>query len=342
MYRISYLSITIIRDVIVLFGGCMGRKISSFKTIEDFDAVRKSKKEKGRRNFGAPKKTSKTKPVKAQRVIKRAPKVQMTPGPKAVKISQIMASPKELEQDVRPSLSKFIALAGVCSRRRATEMVAAGLVNINGEIIREPGFRVGDKDIVKVEGRLVTQEEKVYILLNKPKDYITTVSDDKNRKIVMDLIQLSTKSRLYPVGRLDRATTGLLILTNDGELALKLSHPRYEMSKTYHATLQKPLAQSAMNKMVHEGVYLEDELQDGLVRVDAMCYVKGGTRKEVMVETHSGKYRVIRRMFEALGYDVKKLDRIEYAGLNKNGIRVSQWRHLQQNEVNALKNMGNK
>lgn len=320
----------------------MGRKISSFKTIEEFDSVRKSKKEKGRRNFGAPKKTTKTKPVRAQRVIKRVPRVKVDPTPKAIKISQIIKSPKELEQDGRPSLSKFIALAGVCSRRKATEMVAAGLVNINGEIIREPGFRVGDRDIVKVEGKLLTQEEKVYILLNKPKDYITTVSDDKNRKIVMDLVQLSTKSRLYPVGRLDRATTGLLVLTNDGELALRLSHPRYEVSKTYHVSLHKPLKQGDMNKMVHEGVYLEDELQDGVVRVDAMAYVPAGGKKEVMVETHSGKYRVVRRMFEALGYDVRKLDRVEYAGLDKRGIRVGQWRHLQQNEVNALKNMSGK
>lgn len=320
----------------------MARKISSYKTIEDFDDVRKAKKEKGRRNFQPLKKTkTKIKPVR-KAPIKRVPRPKNPLVPKSVKISQIMRNPDELEQDQRPSLTKFIALAGVCSRRKATELVMQGLVNINGEIIREAGYRVEDKDLVRVEGKLVTPEEKVYILLNKPKDYITTVSDDKNRKIVMDLIQLSTKARLYPVGRLDRATTGLLVLTNDGELALKLSHPRYEVSKTYQVVLQKPLTQADMNKMVHEGIYLEDELQDGHVRVDAMCYVKGGSRKDVMVETHSGKYRVIRRMFEALGYDVRKLDRIEYAGLNKNGLRVGQWRHLQQNEINALKNLSNK
>lgn len=240
------------------------------------------------------------------------------------------------------SLSKFIALAGVCSRRKAAEIIKEGSVTINDKVITEPGRKVGQNDVVRAFGKLVAQEEKVYVLLNKPKDYITTVSDEKGRKTVMELILPDIQVRLYPIGRLDRATTGLLILTNDGDLALKLSHPRYEVRKTYHVTLNKPVAQGDLSKMVHDGVDLKDEIQEGHIKVDAAAYVPGSGKKEIMVELHSGKYRVVRRMFEALGYDVRKLDRVGYAGLTKQGLRSGAWRHLDQREVNMLKKLGKK
>lgn len=234
------------------------------------------------------------------------------------------------------SLSKFVALSGVCSRRKAVEMIENGLVTVNGEVIREPGFKIDEKNtIVKAGGRLVQPEEKVYVLLNKPKDYITTVVDEKGRKTVMELIQLKHEVRLYPVGRLDRSTTGLLLLTNDGELALRLAHPRYEVKKTYHVTLEKPLSFETLKRIGQEGI----ELEDGLVMVDAIGFMPGEKKKQVVIELHSGKFHVVRRIFEAVGNRVDKLDRVIYANLTKAGLRSGQWRFLTHGEVAQLKKM---
>jgi 23S rRNA pseudouridine2605 synthase len=236
------------------------------------------------------------------------------------------------------SLSKFIALGGVGSRRKATEIIKKGEVTVNNKIIKEPGYKLKEDDVVTVNGKLIKPEEKVYILLNKPKDYITTVFDEKGRKTVMQLIDIAQNIRLYPVGRLDRATTGLLVLTNDGDLALKLSHPRYEISKTYHVVLDHALKQNDLKQIAQDGVQLED----GLVTIDSLYYVAGEQKNHVIIELHSGKNRVVRRLFEAMGYQVKKLDRVQYAGLTKKNLRSGAWRMLSKQEVNQLKNLSAK
>ena len=232
------------------------------------------------------------------------------------------------------SLSKYLAINGVASRRKATEMIKCGLVTVNNKIIFEPGHKVLDTDMVCTQGLLVTPEEKLYILLNKPKDCITTVSDERGRKTVMDLIQLDRPVRLYPVGRLDRSTTGLIVLTNDGDLAQRLAHPRYAKSKIYQVTLNKSVSQGDVKSLGHEGI----ELEDGHVSIDAITYVIGERKNVVLVELHSGQHHVVRRIFEALGYLVDKLDRVSYAGLTKKDIRQGQWRYLTKGEVAALKN----
>lgn len=232
------------------------------------------------------------------------------------------------------SLSKYLAINGVASRRKATEIIKSGLVTVNNTIVYEPGYKVAQNDMVCAKGLLVTPEEKVYILLNKPKDCITTVSDERGRKTVMDLIQLDRPVRLYPVGRLDRATTGLIILTNDGDLAQKLAHPRYAKSKMYQVTLNKTVIQADVKKLGHEGI----DLEDGHVDIDGIAYVVGERKNVVLVELHSGQHHVVRRIFEALGYLVDKLDRVSYAGLTKQNLRQGQWRFLTKGEVAALKN----
>ena len=230
------------------------------------------------------------------------------------------------------SLSKFIALGGVCSRRKAVEIIEQGHVTVNGASVKEPGYKLISTDVVKAYGNVVQQEEKIYILLNKPKDYITTVADEKGRKTVLDLIKLPTEVRLYPVGRLDRATTGALLLTNDGDLAQELAHPKFEVSKVYHASLDKPLTQTDVQS-IKKGVMLED----GMLQVDDMEFFADEPKSEVLIELHSGKYHVVRRLFEALGYSVNKLDRIMYAGLSLTGLKRAQWRYLTKAEIKSLK-----
>lgn len=229
-------------------------------------------------------------------------------------------------------LSKYIAHAGVCSRRKVEQLVAQGLITINNVVVTQIACRVQSGDVVKVCGNIVEPvENMVYILLNKPNNCITTTSDDIGRRTVMDLLG-DVPERVYPVGRLDRKTTGLLLFTNDGELAERLSHPRYEVHKMYHVVLHKPVYEDDIAKL-RSGVYLPD----GMVSVDDIMYVPGMHKKEVLVVVHSGKYRVVRRMFEALNYDVVKLDRVEFAGLTKKGLTVGQWRHLSKEEVRRLK-----
>jgi len=231
------------------------------------------------------------------------------------------------------TLNTYLAHAGLASRRKAADLVASGVVRVNEQIVRDPGYRVKPEDVITVSGKNVMPEDHVYILLNKPKDYVTTVSDERGRKTVMDLVQDAIPVRLYPIGRLDRTTTGLLLLTNDGLFAQKLAHPRYEVEKVYTVTLDGNLTSADMQAIMR-GI----QLDDGLIKVDDIAYT-GTTKKEVTLALHSGKYRIVRRIFEHLGYDVKKLDRVGYAGLTKKRLAVGYWRYLTKSEVAALKNM---
>lgn len=229
-------------------------------------------------------------------------------------------------------LNKHIAHAGICSRRKAVDFVKNGLVTVNDEVVKDPSYQVVPEDRVRVQGQLLKAEEKVYILLNKPKNFITTVSDERGRKTVMDLLDGVTQARIYPVGRLDRSTTGLLIMTNDGELVQRLAHPKHGVQKMYYVTLTKEVAPSVIEK-IERGVLL----MDGKVKVDSVGYIPGRPKNELQVTLHSGKYRVVRRLFEHLEFEVVKLDRVRYAGLTKKGLLVGYWRFLKDSEVAELK-----
>jgi 23S rRNA pseudouridine2605 synthase len=233
-------------------------------------------------------------------------------------------------------LNKFIAHAGVCARRDAAELVKKGLVKVNNELVTEPGHKVSAKDEVKVNGKKVfLAKNLVYILLNKPKDYITTTDDPQNRKTVLDIIGRATPERVYPVGRLDRNTSGVLLFTNDGELAQKLTHPKNEIKKVYHVTLNKPLEKKDFEQIL-KGVILED----GPASVDVLAYADMTDKTQVGVEIHSGRNRIVRRIFESLGYDVKNLDRVIFAGLTKKNVERGKWRFLSEKEVRDLKHFG--
>jgi 23S rRNA pseudouridine2605 synthase len=228
-------------------------------------------------------------------------------------------------------LNKFIAHCGVSSRRDAAEIVKVGKVKVNNETITEPGHKVSARDEVKVNGKKIhLAKNLIYILLNKPKDYITTTDDPQNRKTVLDLIR--TKERIYPVGRLDRNTSGVLLLTNDGELSQKLAHPSHEVKKVYHATLNRPLEKKDFDQIL-KGVKLED----GPASVDVLAYADAKDKTQLGVEIHSGRNRIVRRIFEHLGYDVKSLDRVMFAGLTKKNIERGKWRFLTEREIRELK-----
>jgi 23S rRNA pseudouridine2605 synthase len=232
-------------------------------------------------------------------------------------------------------LNRYIANAGICSRRKADELIAAGVVSVNGEVVSELGAKVDPlKDLVRYNGEALKREKMVYVLLNKPKDYITTTDDPQERRTVMHLVEKASRERIYPVGRLDRNTTGLLLMTNDGDLADKLSHPRNSVTKLYLVELNKALTQGDLNKI---GFGLE--LEDGFIKPDSVSYVTGGTKKEIGIQIHSGKNRVVRRIFESLGYDVVKLDRSVYANLTKKDLPRGRWRYLDEKEVIQLKHL---
>jgi 23S rRNA pseudouridine2605 synthase len=233
-------------------------------------------------------------------------------------------------------LNKYIAHAGICARRDAAEMVKKGLVKVNGEIVTEPGFKVTSKDEVRVNGKKIFPAKNlVYILINKPKDYITTTEDPQGRKTVLDLVRKATTERVFPVGRLDRNTSGVLLLTNDGELSQKLTHPSNEIKKVYAVTLNKPLDKKDFDKIL-KGIMLED----GLASVDALAYADVKDKTILGVEIHSGRNRIVRRIFEHLGYDVRNLDRVIFAGLTKKNIERGKWRFLSEKEVRDLKYFG--
>ncbi|MBK0377817.1 pseudouridine synthase [Mucilaginibacter segetis] len=232
-------------------------------------------------------------------------------------------------------LNRYIANAGICSRRKADELIIAGVISVNGEVVAELGYKIDPvKDVVRYNGEALKREKMVYVLLNKPKDYITTTDDPQERRTVMHLVEKASRERIYPVGRLDRNTTGLLLMTNDGDLADKLSHPRNNVVKLYMVELNKNLTQGDLNKI---GFGLE--LEDGFVKPDTVSYVAGGSKKEIGIQIHSGKNRIVRRIFEHLGYEVVKLDRSVYANLTKKDLPRGRWRYLDEKEVIQLKHL---
>ncbi len=237
------------------------------------------------------------------------------------------------EDDGSMRLNKYIANAGICSRREADDLISSGVVQVNGKTITEMGYRVKPTDIIKYGGQTLKKERLVYLILNKPKDYITTADDPQKRRTVLELIAGACKERIYPVGRLDRATTGLLMFTNDGDLTKKLTHPKYGVRKIYHVELDKPLKRADMDKIT-EGL----ELEDGPIKVDEISYVANGIDKtQVGVEIHSGKNRIVRRIFEHMGYNVRKLDRVMFGSLTKKDMARGRWRFLTDAEVGMLK-----
>lgn len=230
-------------------------------------------------------------------------------------------------------LNKYLSNAGICSRRDADVYIKAGNVTVNGKTITEMGYQVQPHDVVKFDGASINPEKKQYVLLNKPKDYITTLDDEKGRKTVMDLVEKATKERIYPVGRLDRNTTGLLLFTNDGDLAKKLTHPKHRIQKIYHVTLDQKVSMEHLNKIMDPDFTLE-ELP---VYVDSLSYVEGGPKSEVGIEIHSGRNRIVRKIFEHFGYKVVKLDRVLFAGLTKKDLPRGKWRFLTDQEIINLK-----
>jgi 23S rRNA pseudouridine2605 synthase len=230
-------------------------------------------------------------------------------------------------------LNKYIANSGICSRREADKLISAGVVSVNGEIVTELGTKVSSSDDVRYDGERINPETPRYVLLNKPKDYITTMKDPQGRKTVMTLVRKACKERIFPVGRLDRHTTGLLLFTNDGDLAKKLTHPKHEIQKIYHVVLDRKV-KPAHIKQIREGI----ELEDGPIKADDIAFTGDGKNQhEVGIEIHSGKNRIVRRIFEHFGYRVVKLDRVVFAGLTKKDISRGMYRHLTTKEVAFLK-----
>lgn len=231
-------------------------------------------------------------------------------------------------------LNKYIAHAGICSRRDADMHIQAGSVTVNGKVVSEMGYRVLPGDEVRFDGRLLNAEKKVYVLLNKPKNYITTTDDPQKRRTVLELLKGAGRERLYPVGRLDRNTTGVLLFTNDGEVARKLTHPTSNVRKIYHVTLDKSLSVGDFHK-IREGL----ELEDGFIQPDTLSYIEGSPKKELGIEIHSGRNRIVRRIFEHLGYTVTKLDRVQMGFMTKKNLTRGTWRFLDESEINMLKMM---
>ena len=264
------------------------------------------------------------------------PRRQHTPGYNPNAKYSLKKRIEYKEENIDPNepirLNKYLANAGVCSRREADEYIQAGAVLVNGTVVTELGTKVLRSDEVKFRDQPVTMEKKVYVLLNKPKDYVTTSDDPQQRKTVMDLVKNACEERIYPVGRLDRNTTGVLLLTNDGDLASKLTHPKFLKKKVYHVYLDKPVTATDLQKIA-EGI----ELEDGEVHADAIEYASPTDETQVGIEIHSGKNRIVRRIFESLGYRVVKLDRVQFAGLTKKNLRRGDWRFLTQKEVEMLR-----
>ena len=244
---------------------------------------------------------------------------------------QIEYKEKHFDPNEPIRLNRFLANAGVCSRREADTYLQAGVVKVNGVVVTELGTKVLRSDEVMFHDQALSIEKKVYVLLNKPKNYVTTSDDPQNRKTVMDLVKGACRERIYPVGRLDRSTTGVLLLTNDGEIASKLTHPQYLKKKIYHVFLDKNVTAADM-RQIADGIMLED----GEIHADAIDYASPTDKKQVGIEIHSGRNRIVRRIFEHLGYHVVKLDRVYFAGLTKKNVRRGDWRFLTEQEVQML------
>lgn len=246
------------------------------------------------------------------------------PGAKSVQ--------KQTDHQDGTRLNKYIAASGICSRREADRLISAGLVSVNGKVITELGTKVRPGDEVRYNGERIRNEKKVYLLLNKPKDFVTTTYDPRERKTVMSLVKNACPERIYPVGRLDRNTTGVLLFTNDGEMAKKLTHPSHNKKKIYHVFLDRKITQNDLQKL-SAGI----DLEDGFIKPDSISYVHAENKHEVGLEIHSGRNRIVRRMFESLGYRVTKLDRVYFAGLTKKNLPRGKWRFLTDKEVNRLR-----
>lgn len=225
-------------------------------------------------------------------------------------------------------LNKYIANSGICSRREADTYIEHGSVSVNGKLVTEMGYKVQPNDVVRFDGSAISPEQKRYVLLNKPKNYITTMDDERGRKTVMDLVDNATNERIYPVGRLDRMTTGLLLFTNDGELAKKLTHPKHNVRKLYHASLDKKLDLKSLHKLQGDVI-----IEGRKVFIDAISYIDGEQKTEIGIEIHSGRNRIVRKIFEHVGYKVVKLDRVIFAELTKKNIPRGRWRELTNQEV---------
>ncbi|NLA24532.1 MAG: pseudouridine synthase [Bacteroidales bacterium] len=247
------------------------------------------------------------------------------------KFKKKTSKPQETEKSSLLRLNQYLAHSGICSRRDADELIKQGLVSVNGKIVTNLGTKVKISDEVKFKGNVISPEEKVYILMNKPKNYVTTTDDPQGRNTVLDLIRNKCEARVYPVGRLDRDTTGLLLLTNDGELTETLAHPSYNKSKVYQVELDKALKLKDL-EIIREGF----ELEDGFIKVDAIEFI-ADNKRELGIELHSGRNRIVRRIFEHFGYRIKKLDRVYYAGLTKKDLPRGKWRHLRKQEIAMLK-----
>ncbi len=250
-----------------------------------------------------------------------------TPRPKPVEYEMPIPDPNE---QIR--LNKYMSNAGICSRREADEFIQQGLVKVNGQVVTELGTKISHSDVVEYDEKVVTMERKCYILLNKPKDCVTTSDDPNGRLTVMDLVKGACNERIYPVGRLDRNTTGVLLLTNDGDLASKLTHPKFVKKKIYHVWCDRDISEDDMQRIA-DGI----ELEDGPIHADAISYATETDRNQAGIEIHSGRNRIVRRIFESLGYHVTKLDRVYFAGLTKKNLPRGRWRYLTQEEVNYLK-----
>ena len=255
----------------------------------------------------------KKKPEKSSRELKKPGTIPAAAEPKSIR------------------LNKYIAQSGVCSRREADSLIENGKIRVNDKVITEMGYQVQPGDKVYYEGKLLSREKLVYVLLNKPKDFITTTDDPQERKTVMNLVATACDERIYPVGRLDRNTTGLLLLTNDGELSKKLTHPSHEISKVYQVELDMPLSNKHFEN-IQEGI----ELEDGLIKIDDIAVLDNSGRN-LGIEIHSGKNRIVRRIFESLGYQVTRLDRVMFAGLTKKDLPRGKWRYLSEKEIIRLK-----
>ena len=269
----------------------------------------------------------KSTPLSRKSTKKKAPLSRTSPKKEFKKIHAV----HKTDESAGIRLNKYIANSGVCSRREADTYIEHGSVEVNGNLVTEMGYKVQVDDIVRFDGTSITPEQKKYVLLNKPKNYITTMDDERGRKTVMELVANASKERIYPVGRLDRNTTGLLLFTNDGEMAKKLTHPRHNVRKLYHATLDNKLALKDLEKLRGEVI-----IEGKKVFIDAVSYVDGEPKNEVGIEIHSGRNRIVRKIFEHLGYKVTKLDRVIFAELTKKNLPRGRWRELTELEVSKL------
>ena len=295
----------------------------------------KKKARKEKREYFEQKKAEEYKARQAKKGIPVREKFDPSKNKATASVAPATPDKNQKTTDVVMPLNKFLAHCGICSRREAVTVIASNTVKVNGEIATEPGYKVQPNDEIIYNGKkLFITKNLVYILLNKPKDYITTTDDPQGRKTVLQLIKQATAERVYPIGRLDRNTSGVLLLTNDGDLTQKLSHPSYEITKIYEVKLDKNL-----NKEDFEKIMTGLVLEDGPVLVDSLAYADAKDKSVIGIEIHSGRNRIVRRIFESLGYDVKGLDRVMYAGLTKKNVQRSEWRYLSEKEIRVLKYM---